>query len=106
MSAVYYESVVPPEERQYVPYSRFDKSPESGILTQVALPDGMVLPIDMLENSAAHRMFGLEPGIAVSKVDGKSTGDFGFAGLDEATDEIAIVENGVERIVRRENANP
>jgi hypothetical protein len=44
--------------------------------------------------------------MAVSKVDGKPAGDFGFAGLDDATAEIVIVENGVERIVRRENANP
>jgi hypothetical protein len=105
-TAVYYESIVRPEERRYVPYSWFDKAPESGILTQGALPDGTVILIDIIENSVAHRMFGLELGVAVSKVDGNPARDFGFAGLDETTSEIAVVENGVERVVRRENANP
>jgi hypothetical protein len=55
-SAVYYESIVPPEERRYVPYSWFDERPESGILTYGALPDGTVLLIDIIEDSFAHRM--------------------------------------------------
>ncbi|MDR1220627.1 MAG: hypothetical protein LBK73_13590 [Treponema sp.] len=106
-TAVYYESIVRPEERRYVPYSWFDKAPESGILTYGALPDGTVILIDIFENSAARTMFGLEPGVVVSKVDGNPARDFfESAGLDETTSEIAVVENGVERIVRRENANP
>ncbi|MDR0558040.1 MAG: hypothetical protein LBG43_09315 [Treponema sp.] len=102
-SAVYYESIVPPEERRYVPYSWFDKAPESGVLTYGVLPDGTVGLIDIIENSAAHRMFGLEPGMVVSKVDGKPAKD---GGLDKTTVEITVVENDEERIIRREDVNP
>jgi hypothetical protein len=106
---IYYEPQIPPEERRYGFYSYMDNVPLAGIFNVIRRDDGAVVIHEILENCTAYKVFGLRPGMVITKINGINIGEINNKELFDpdfidTVNEITVFENDVERVIRSRNS--
>jgi len=102
-TGMYYNPVIPLPERDYGFFSFLEEAPELGILNFSISDIGLEI-VSILKDSAAYTIYGLRPGIIITKIMDKSIADYKKEELIDPSffhtiTNFSILENGNERTI-------
>jgi hypothetical protein len=103
-TGMYYEPNTPLEERDYGVYSFINEVPKFGILNSTGFNEFGFTIHRILKDSVAYEVFGLRPGMTITKINGKSITGISQEELFEpffylTVENYTILENGIERTI-------
>jgi hypothetical protein len=103
-TGMYYESNTPTEDRDYGMYGIIKKVPEFGVLNTTGFSKSGFIIHRILKDSIAYKVFGLRPGMILTRINGKPIVEISQEELFEPSyylkvDNYTVLENNTERTI-------